>query len=117
MGPVGREVDAAAGAQRPDLLAVGVDRGEPGEREPLVPTLQPLVYANRFRGGGVTIWALHNATGHTVDGPLLAVRPAAGQQLRELLGDRPLAAPDGRLRLLLRRDETVLVGLLPSRAE
>jgi hypothetical protein len=41
--------------------------------EPLVETLLPYVYANRFAGGGKTVWTLHNAGRFTVDGDLLTV--------------------------------------------
>jgi hypothetical protein len=59
--------------------------------EPLVPTLMPLVYANRFGSGKKTLWTLYNATGHTVDGPVLEVDVAKGQRLVELLSSSELA--------------------------
>ncbi len=48
------------------------------EVEPLVPTEQPGVFANRFAGGAETVWTLYNANGRTVRGVLLRVRHAAG---------------------------------------
>jgi hypothetical protein len=59
--------------------------------EPLVPTLMPLVYANRFDSGKKTLWTLYNATGHTVDGPVLEVDIPKGQRLVELLSGEELA--------------------------
>jgi hypothetical protein len=46
---------------------------------PLVPTLTPAIYANRFTGGGHTVWTLYNAGWQTFRGPALAVlaRPEA----------------------------------------
>ena len=59
--------------------------------EPLVPTLMPHVYANRFGSGEMTLWTIYNATGHTVDGPVLEVEVAKGQRLIELLSRTDLA--------------------------
>lgn len=42
--------------------------------EPLVPTLRPTVYANRFSGEGKTVWTLFNAEYRTFRGYCLAVR-------------------------------------------
>jgi len=47
-------------------------------KEPLVPTLMQRVYANRFEGGGKTIFTMHNGQGHTVDGPIIAVARLRG---------------------------------------
>jgi hypothetical protein len=51
-----------------------------GQADPLVATLRPGLYANRFRLGGETIYTLYNATPATLRGDLLAVTasPAAG---------------------------------------
>ena len=68
--------------------------------EPLVPTLKTLVYANRFGSGVKTIWTLYNATGHTVDEPLLAVDVHDGQHVVDLLAGEELSTPTpGRLRV------------------
>ncbi|MCX6906797.1 MAG: DUF6259 domain-containing protein [Verrucomicrobia bacterium] len=70
--------------------------------EPLVPTLMPLVYANRFGSGKKTFWTLYNATGHTVNGPVLEVDVAKGQRLVELLSGAELAkGATGRQRISL----------------
>ncbi len=49
------------------------------DAEPLVATLQPGLFANRFPGGGRTLWTLYNATYTSVEGPAIAVehRPGA----------------------------------------
>jgi Domain of unknown function (DUF6259) len=61
--------------------------------EPLVPTLKPMVYANRFGSGAKTLWTLYNATGHTVDEPLLAVDFREDQHVVDLLGGGEVSAP------------------------
>lgn len=84
--------------------------------EPLVPTLMPRVYANRFSAGGKTLWTLYNATGHTVDGPVLEVELAEGQRLVELLGNTELPATGAgrhRLNLYLPRGGVACVARLP----
>jgi len=53
--------------------------------EPLVPTLTPRVYANRFRQGETAIYTLYNATGHTHFGPVLKLDLKPGEQVVELL--------------------------------
>ena len=84
-----------------------------GKAEPLVPTLHPRVYANRFTGPGKTIWTLMNGTDHTVDAPLLRVEPEPGVHFVDLLGERELIpAPDGTLRFRLRRNRTIVVARL-----
>lgn len=62
-----------------------------GDVEPLVPTLKTLVYANRFGSGAKTLWTLYNATGHTVNEPLLAVDVRDGQHVVDLLGGEELS--------------------------
>ncbi len=81
---------------------------------PLVETLVPLVYANRFEGGGKTIWTLFNATGHTVEQPLLAVQPDVGHHFVNLLTGEELAPVAGSaLSLRLRRGSAAIVARLP----
>ena len=67
-----------------------------GEIEPLIDTLLPHVYANRFRApDGTTIYTIMNMTGHTQDRPLLAVKPEDGFQFVELLSGKKLTpAPE-----------------------
>ncbi len=62
-----------------------------GDDEPLVPTLKPLVYANRFGSGAKTLWTIYNATGHTVHEPLLAVTLRDDQHVVDLLGGEELS--------------------------
>jgi len=99
------------------LMVESTDAFEGDRVEPLVPTLRPLVYANRFEGGGKTILTLHNATGHTVDGPLIAVSSDAAHHFVELLNGRELkpAALGDRwtLALMMKRDTTAVIARLP----
>lgn len=46
--------------------------------EPLVPTLRPTIYANRFSGESKTIWTLFNAEYRTFRGDCLSVRHDPG---------------------------------------
>ncbi len=90
---------------------------------PLVDTLVPLVYANRFEGdgarnaGGKTIWTFFNATGHTVEEPLLSVEPGADHHYVNLLtGEEiaPVATDDvPALSFRLRRDCAAVIARLP----
>jgi hypothetical protein len=84
---------------------------------PLVETLVPLVYANRFEGGDKTVWTLFNATGHTVEEPLLAVEPAPGYHYVNLLSGEeisPVAIEGGHaLSFRLRRKAAAIVARLP----
>ena len=78
--------------------------------EPLVPTLVPRVYANRFGAPGKTIWTILNARGHTVDAPVLNVGQAPHARVSDLLTGRELpVAADGSVRMRLRRDECRVV--------
>lgn len=56
-----------------------VDCFTTNDPEPLVETLQPGVFANRFPGEGRTLWTLYNATYQSVEGAVIAVehRPGA----------------------------------------
>jgi len=46
---------------------------------PLVPTLQPGLYANRFEAQDYTLWTLYNAAPYTLSGPLLKVQASGGR--------------------------------------
>ncbi|MCC7493398.1 MAG: hypothetical protein IT204_13670 [Fimbriimonadaceae bacterium] len=58
--------------------------------EPLVPTLQPGVYANRFSAPKETVWTLYNANGRSVRGGLLRVPHVAGTTYLDAWTQRPL---------------------------
>jgi hypothetical protein len=58
--------------------------------EPLVETLKPYVYANRFAGADKTVWTLYNGGSFTVEGDLLAVPLDAEQHLVDPLDGRDL---------------------------
>lgn len=55
--------------------------------EPLIPTLQPALFANRFSSGGKTIYTLYNASRSTIRGPLLQAALASQRTLTNLLSD------------------------------
>ncbi len=55
---------------------------------PLVPTQTRYVYANRFGGAEKTVWTVYNATGHTVDGPVLLLDLEPKQHVFRLLDGR-----------------------------
>lgn len=65
------------------------------EAEPVVPTLQPGVFANRFGpvevgGERLTVWTLYNANFRSISGPVLAVEPRAGARYEDAWHERPL---------------------------
>jgi hypothetical protein len=89
--------------------------------EPLVPTLVDRVYANRFGSGPKMVFTVYNATGHTVDGPTLALPigpplPPTHRVVDLLTGEPAKVERVGRVlavRLYLPRDEVACIGLLP----
>jgi hypothetical protein len=99
------------------LLKENEDVYQSRDCTPLAPTLTRYVYANRFAGGGKTIHHLYNATGHTVDGPVLAVSLKPGQHLFDLLNLRECAPQGGALSLYLPRDGVACVAALTRRLE
>jgi hypothetical protein len=68
------------------------------EVEPLVPTLEAGVFANRFVGPRETVWTLYNANGRTVRGALLDVEHVDGATYRDGWNDAPIEPTirDGR---------------------
>lgn len=60
--------------------------------EPLVPTLWPAVYANRFGSGDARAWTLFNAGYQTYRGPVLRVRHRSGTQYVNALSEQPATA-------------------------
>lgn len=88
-----------------------------GAAEPLVPTLIPQVYANRFQSGRSekTVWTLINLAGHTVSGPVLAVPDAPEFHYIDLLSGEeiPVAVSADTTRALtmsLKDGETRCIG-------
>ena len=99
------------------LLKEYTDVIEGPDNEPLIPTLIPRVYANRFGKGKRQLITVHNATGHTVDGPVLEVRPVPGFRYFDPLTGKEIVPiphePGHALCLKLARDETKTVARLP----
>lgn len=84
-----------------------------GQAEPLVPTLVPRVYANRFTAPGKTIWTIQNGTDHTVDAPVFQVDPAPDVRFVDLFAERELTPDEhGAIQLRLRRNQTVVIARL-----
>lgn len=87
------------------------------QAEPLIPTLIRRIYANCFRGGGKTFTTLHNATGHTVDAPILTVRPTEDTHFMDMLRGIELTPTvvNGRTTIALgfKRDVTRVIAQLP----
>ena len=100
------------------ILHENTDAFESGRAEPLVPTPARGVYANRFRGGGKTLYTVCNATGFTFDGPALALEVPQGAHVFDLTRGREahVAPADGggaRVRLFLPRDGVACLAVLP----
>lgn len=100
------------------ILQQNADAFESRNCTPLVPTERPRVYANRFEGDAKTVWTIINATGHTVDGPVLTVDVSDDSHLFSLLDGRDIAIDrDGHaghaLSLYLGPDDIACVALLP----
>jgi hypothetical protein len=86
---------------------------------PLVPTLAPRVYANRFRAGDRTIYTLYNATGHTVAGPVLRLELKPGEHVYDLFGNREaecrVEGGKTTVRMFLHRDQVACLLCGPGR--
>ncbi|MGQ9730059.1 MAG: DUF6259 domain-containing protein [Candidatus Zipacnadales bacterium] len=87
--------------------------------EALVPTLVPRVYANRFTARDITIYMVYNATGHTIDEPVLAVGGGGRRKWVELLSNERcdvVTTQTGMeaVRLYLPRDDIACIGALPA---
>jgi len=64
--------------------------------EPLVSTLQPTVFANRFSGENKTVWTLFNAEFRTFRGDVLRVPHAAGTKYEDAFsGEQILPRVEG----------------------
>ncbi len=60
--------------------------------EPLMPTLIPGVFVNRFKGDKKTIWTVFNANYRTVRGKLLEIPGKPGSRYVDLWNDAPISA-------------------------
>ena len=58
--------------------------------EPLVETLIPGVYANRFEGKNRTVWTFYNATAHSVDSRVLSLPAKPNVSYYDPYYDRPV---------------------------
>lgn len=85
------------------LLREHADAFTSTDVEPLVPTLAPGLFANRFSGPGETVWTIFNSNYRTLRGPLLVVPHRQGASYRDAWADRPIGAPvrDGAATLTL----------------
>ncbi len=103
------------------LLRQNEDIYQGRDCEPLIPTLARRVYVNRFGGGGKTMLHLYNATGHTFDGPVLALAPEPGQHLFDMLALTEVRVEETQagpaLHCYLPRDAVACIALLPKLLE
>lgn len=110
---------ASFGAKYPEdmhrVLHENADAFNSRDCEPLVPTRTQHVYANRFGSGAKTLYTLYNATGHTAAGPLLALEPAAGMHVVDLLAQAERPCRGGAVELTLARDDVACLAVLPRR--
>ena len=97
------------------ILSENNDTFETRDCEPLIPTSAKLVYANRFRGGGKTMYMLYNATGHAFEGPALKMSVAAGQHVFDMLNCREVSHNKGVVRVFFLRDDVLCLAVLPDR--
>ncbi len=84
------------------------------DNTPLLPTLQPFIYANSFSGQSKTLIHLYNAAGHTFDGPVLTLpdRPGSVHAV-ELLSGRELPIAEHTISVYIERDDVACVAVLP----
>jgi hypothetical protein len=101
-------------ANRFAILKENSDTFDTRDAMPLVPTLKSGVYANRFSGGGKTIWMLYNASGFTVDAPLLSAPAKAGFHYFDLLNGKEITPQNGAVKMKLRPAQVACIALLPG---
>ena len=95
------------------LLIDNNDAFDNGELEPLVETVCKGVYANRFSSARKRIWTLFNATGHSVNQPLLKPGNRDGVHYIELTTCRELPLKDGQLSCRMRPQRTIAIAEYP----
>jgi hypothetical protein len=81
---------------------------------PLVPTLAKGVYANRFDGGGKTITLLYNASGFTVDAPLISAPAKTAFHYFDLLNGKKITPEKDAISMKLQPDKVAAIALLPK---
>lgn len=81
---------------------------------PLVPTLAEDIYANRFEGGGKTITLLYNASGFTVDKPLITAPAKNGFHYFDLLNGQEITPQNNAITMKLHPDKVAAIALLPK---
>jgi hypothetical protein len=81
---------------------------------PLIPTLAENIYANRFEGGGKTITLLYNASGFTVDKPLISAPAKNGFHYFDLLNGQEITPQNGAISMKLHPDKVAAIALLPK---
>jgi len=80
----------------------------------LLPTLQPYLYCNRFRGKGKTIYHLYNAMGHTFEGQALQLDVSMrDKHVIDLLTCQELPVNNGKVSLYLERSDVACTAVLP----
>ncbi len=101
-------------ANRFAILKENSDAFDSRDVKALVPTLKGGVYANQFSGGGKTISMLYNASGFTVDAPLLSAPTKAGFHYFDLLSSKEIAPQNGAIKMKLRPAQVACIALVPG---
>jgi len=96
-----------------NVLLENRDIFDSGLSSPLLPTLGPRVYVNRFTGGGKAFFMLYNATGHTFDGPVIELEVPAEMHAVDVLACTEAEVADGAVRAYLPRDDVACIAVLP----
>lgn len=81
---------------------------------PLIPTLVKDIYANRFIGGGKTMILLYNASGFTVDEPLMAAPAKTGYHYFDLLRGQEITPQQNTISMKLHPNKVAAIALLPK---
>lgn len=83
--------------------------------EPLIPTLVPQIYANRFSSANKTILMLLNASGAPASGGLIAAPATSGGRFVDLVSGSEVPVVQGALSLSLAPGATACIAQLPQR--
>ena len=97
-----------------EILKENGDVFDGNRATPLVPTLLENAYANEFEGGGKVITLIYNATGASVDQPLIAAPNRVGFHYFDLLHGREILPENSAIAMNILPDHVATVALLPE---
>lgn len=95
------------------VLKENSDAFRSADAEPLVPTLAPEIYANRFATQNKQITLLYNNSGKAVDAPLLKAELEPNEHYFDLLHGEELAVKNGAIQLEVQPEDVAAVARLP----